>query len=103
MTILHTFCGLRGTGSATTAVALAVALACMAGQARGQTQPTAEAKSSRGVEARTTGQEERIRKIEATAVDIPMGEKEPVRLSQAQLMELYKVPGLSIAVIDDFK
>lgn len=48
-------------------------------------------------------QEERIRKIEATAVDIPMGDKEPLRLSVAQLMELYKVPALSIAVIDDFK
>src|SRR5438093_1558599 len=101
MTILHTFWAMRRVGSFATAVALAVAFACMVGQAGGQKQPTAEAKSSRGVEARTAGQ--RIRKIEVTAVDIPMGEKEPVRLSLAQLMELYKVPGLSIAVIDDFK
>ena len=50
-----------------------------------------------------SGQEERVRKIEATAVDIPMGDKEPLRLSLAQLMELYKVPALSIAVIEDYK
>ena len=49
-------------------------------------------------------QQERIRKIESTAVDIPMGEKQPpVRLSLAALMELYKVSALSIAVIDDYK
>ena len=48
-------------------------------------------------------QDERIRKIEATAIDIPMGDKEPVRMSLTQLMELYKVPALSIAVIEDFK
>lgn len=32
-----------------------------------------------------------------------MGDKEPLRMSLAQLMELYKVPALSIAVIDDYK
>jgi CubicO group peptidase (beta-lactamase class C family) len=53
--------------------------------------------------AQSTAQEERIRKIEATAVDIPMGDKEPLRLSLSQLMELYKVPAFSIAVIEDFK
>lgn len=48
--------------------------------------------------------EERIRKIEATVVEIPMGEKEPpVQLNMAALMDLYKVPALSIAVIDDYK
>ncbi|HKW35906.1 MAG TPA: serine hydrolase [Candidatus Acidoferrum sp.] len=50
-----------------------------------------------------SAQEERIRKIETTAVDIPMGDKEPLRLSLAQLMDLYKVPALSIAVIEDYK
>ncbi|PYT92646.1 MAG: serine hydrolase [Acidobacteria bacterium] len=103
MTILHTFWGMRRVGSAATAVALAVAFACTGGQAGGQKRPKAETNSGRGAEPQTVGQQERIRKIEATAVDIPMGEKEPVRLSLTQLMELYKVPGLSIAVIDDFK
>ncbi|HEY6945129.1 MAG TPA: serine hydrolase [Candidatus Acidoferrum sp.] len=59
--------------------------------------------SATGAYGQAAGQEEHIRKIEATAVDIPMGNKEPLRLSLAQLMELYKVPALSIAVIDDYK
>ena len=53
--------------------------------------------------AATPTQEERVRKVEATAVDIPMGDKEPLRMSLAQLMELYQVPALSVAVIEDFK
>ena len=73
MTILHTFWGMRRVGSAATAVALAVALACTGGQAGGQKRPKAETNSGRGAEPQTVGQQERIRKIEATAVDIPMG------------------------------
>jgi len=64
---------------------------------------TAETRSGEKAVAQATAQEERIRKIEATAVDIPMGDKGPLRLNLAQLMELYKVPALSIAVIEDFK
>ncbi|HET7151372.1 MAG TPA: serine hydrolase, partial [Candidatus Acidoferrum sp.] len=46
----------------------------------------------------------RMQKIEALTVDVPMGNgKEPLRLSLPQLMELYKVPGMSISVIQDFK
>src|SRR5689334_16515192 len=48
-------------------------------------------------------QEEGIQKIEAMAVDIPMGDKEPLRLSLRQLMELYNVPAVSVAVIEDSK
>jgi len=70
----------------------------------GQGSALAEAKSATDAEAKAAVQEERIRKIEAMAVDIAMGEKEaPVRLSLTQLMELYNVPALSIAVIDDYK
>lgn len=69
---------------------------------RGQGYAT-DIRSSGEKQAQATSQEERIRKIEATAVDIPMGDKEPLRLSLAQLMELYKVPALSIAVIEDYK
>lgn len=61
------------------------------------------AKSPAGTPSPQASQEERIRKIEATAVDVPMGDKEPLRLSLAQLMELYKVPAFSIAVIEDYK
>jgi CubicO group peptidase (beta-lactamase class C family) len=48
--------------------------------------------------------EARIRRIEATVVDMPIGENEPpLRLGIVKLMQLYKVPGLSIAVIDNFR
>jgi CubicO group peptidase (beta-lactamase class C family) len=46
----------------------------------------------------------RIHPIEATVVDMPMGENEPaLRLDLPKLMQLYKVPGLSFAVIDNFQ
>jgi CubicO group peptidase (beta-lactamase class C family) len=64
---------------------------------------TAETRSGEKAVPQATAQDEQIRKIEATAVDIPMGDKEPLRLNLAQLMELYKVPALSIAVIEDYK
>ena len=49
-------------------------------------------------------QEARIQRIEALVLDISMGEKEPpLRLNLAQLMEAYNVPGLSVAVIDNYK
>lgn len=54
--------------------------------------------------AKPAGHEARIQRIEATAVDLSMGEhKPPLRLSLQKLMELYKVPALSIAVIDNFQ
>ena len=37
-------------------------------------------------------------------MDIPLvGKEPPLRLSLTELMGLYKVPALSIAVIDDYK
>jgi len=49
-------------------------------------------------------QEARIQRIEALVLDISMREKEPpLRLSLAQIMEAYNVPGLSVAVIDNYK
>jgi CubicO group peptidase (beta-lactamase class C family) len=51
-----------------------------------------------------TAQDTRIQKIEAQVLDIPMGEKEPpLRLSLAQAMQAYNVPGVSVAVIDHYK
>src|SRR4051794_22235204 len=49
-------------------------------------------------------QEARIRSIEANVVDISLGKDEaPLRLDLAKLMQVYKVPGLSVAVIDHFE
>ncbi len=47
---------------------------------------------------------ERARRWEANAASIALNEKDaPLRLSLAQVMEAYKIPGLSIAVIDNFQ
>ena len=86
------------------ALALALGLVCTATSAYGQEQTVAGTKSAPAAGSHAPGQDERIGTIEAMAVDIPMEEKEPpLRLSLAELMELYKVPGLGIAVIDDYK
>jgi CubicO group peptidase (beta-lactamase class C family) len=51
-----------------------------------------------------TDQEARIHRVEATAVDMPVGENEPpVRLGLEKLMQVYRVPGLSLAIIDNFQ
>jgi CubicO group peptidase (beta-lactamase class C family) len=103
MAIFHNTCSRKRVRQAAILMALAAGCACRATRACGQ-GATAEAKSATDAEAKAAVQQERIRKIEAIAVDIPMGEKEPpLRLSLTQLMELYKAPALSIAVIDDFK
>jgi CubicO group peptidase (beta-lactamase class C family) len=50
------------------------------------------------------GDSERIHRIEQNAAIISQGEnKPPVKLSLQNLMEKFDVPGLSIAVIDDFQ
>jgi len=64
----------------------------------------ARSEASAGSARNPGDQEARIRRIEATAVEVPMGDTEPsVRLDLQKLMQLYKVPGLSIAVIDNFQ
>jgi CubicO group peptidase (beta-lactamase class C family) len=48
--------------------------------------------------------EEHIQRIEAKAVDVPLQANEPpLQLSLKKLMELYKIPALSIAVIENYK
>lgn len=65
---------------------------------------SAQSQTSAGSAQNPDAQEARIHRIEATVVDMPMGENEPpLRLELKKLMELYKVPGLSIAVIDSFQ
>jgi CubicO group peptidase (beta-lactamase class C family) len=89
-------------GKAMVVAALGLTLACSAVVVRGQ-ERGAGAKAAAAA-ASATGPDERMQRIEAVTVDVPMGnDKEPLRLSLPQLMELYKVPGMSIAVIEDFK
>ncbi len=48
--------------------------------------------------------ESRVHRVEATLVDLPMGENQPpLQLGLLQLMKLYNVPGLSIAVVENYK
>jgi CubicO group peptidase (beta-lactamase class C family) len=63
-----------------------------------QTSPSTESSHKAG------DQEARIHRVVATLVDLPMGEGQaPLRMDLLQLMKLYNVPGLSVAVIDDYK
>jgi CubicO group peptidase (beta-lactamase class C family) len=49
-------------------------------------------------------QEARIRRIEAVIIDVPKSESGPAKqLDLQKSMQLFKVPGLSIAVIDNFQ
>jgi CubicO group peptidase (beta-lactamase class C family) len=89
MTIFQNLCRRAEIRKAGIMMALAAGLVCAATPARGQ--------------GNAAPQDARIRNIESIVVDIPMGEKPPIRLSLSDLMELYKVPALSIALIDDYK
>ena len=65
-----------------------------------QAKPANE-KSSTGI---SSPQDSRLQRIEDMVVEIPLGEKEsPLRLNLAQLMNTYNVPGLSVAVIDNYQ
>ena len=104
MTIFQNICGTRRICKAAVVLALALGLAFAATPSRGQVPAAPGAKPIKGPRAHELVHDDRFRNIEAAAVEIPMGEKEPpVHLSLADLMELYKVPALSIAVIDDYK
>lgn len=49
-------------------------------------------------------QSAKLQRIEATAAEVPVAAKEkPLRLSLADLMKAYTVPGMSIAVIDKYE
>ena len=77
---------------------LALVLLCTLGSSAAPTKPSGQSSSA------PTTQEARIQRIEALVLDIPMGEKEPpLRLSLAQAMSAYNVPGVSVAVIDNYK
>src|SRR5580704_4351564 len=77
---------------------IALVLLCTLGSLAAQTKPSGQSSAA------PTTQEARIQRIEALVLDIPMGEKEPaLRLNLAQAMQAYSVPGVSVAVIDNYK
>jgi CubicO group peptidase (beta-lactamase class C family) len=79
-------------------VATVVFVFSSAVQLAAQTKPSADSSQKAG------DQEERIHRVVATLVGLPMGEGQaPLRMDLLQLMKLYNVPGLSVAVIDDYK
>ena len=48
--------------------------------------------------------EERIHRVETDIPPIPLGDGQPpLQFTLQQLMDVYKVPGLSVAVVDDFQ
>ena len=82
----------------TTAFALAALASFMAPAARGQSA------SAVGGSAKPAANAEEIRRIEQSAAVVPQAEgKPPITLSLPDLMEKFKVPGLSIAVVDHFQ
>ena len=55
-------------------------------------------------QSKPVDQEAHIRRIKAQAVDLSLNPNEPpLQLSLQKLMELYKIPGFSIAVIDNYQ
>jgi CubicO group peptidase (beta-lactamase class C family) len=71
---------------------------CSAVHIVAQTKPSADSSQ------KASDQEGRIHRVEATLVDFPMGEGQtPLRMDLLELMKTYNVPGLSVAVIDDYK
>jgi CubicO group peptidase (beta-lactamase class C family) len=82
-------------------VVIAVALMGFGGSAAWQTTTRSKVAMKTAASGK---QEARIEKIEAVVTDISLGDKEaPLRLSLAEAMKTYNVPGLSVAVIEDFK
>jgi len=83
----------------TTALLLAAALVCCAAPAGNAQSTPAPAKS-----VGTPDNGERMRRIEENVAVISMGEnKPPIKLSLQQVMDAYKIPGFSIAIIDNFQ
>jgi CubicO group peptidase (beta-lactamase class C family) len=76
---------------------IVIGLVCLVALASGQ---TARAKGHPD----TAPVEQRIARVENDFPPISLGENEPpLRVNLQKLMEVYKVPGLSVAVVDNFK
>lgn len=83
----------------TTGFALAAVLGSVIGPAAGAQSTAPSAKPVPPADNAA-----RIRRVEEGAAVVPQGEgKAPITLSLQDLMEKFKVPGLSIAVIDNFQ
>ncbi len=55
-------------------------------------------------QSKPSDQQAQIQKLEDTAVDVSLGPNEPpLQLSLQKLMELYKIPAFSLAVIDNYQ
>ena len=55
-------------------------------------------------QSNSADQEANIQRVETNAAYLALGANEPpLHLSLQQLMELYKIPGFSIAVIDNYR
>ncbi len=50
-----------------------------------------------------SGSAARIQRVENGIAPIPLSESEPLKLNVERLMQIYKVPGISVAVVDNFK
>ena len=76
-----------------------IGLACVVSSAIAQ---TAKVQATTNDASPSTAQ--RIERVENGFAPIPLGENEPpLQVNLQKLMEVYKVPGLSVAVIDNFK
>jgi hypothetical protein len=74
----------------TAVLIFAASMLCIASRATAQSKPQ--------------DQEDRIQRLEAKAVDLYVKPNEPaLQLRLQKLMELYRIPGFSIAAIDDYK
>jgi CubicO group peptidase (beta-lactamase class C family) len=82
-------------------LAIVFCLVCVAFASAQAAKP--QAKTS-GASTELTQRIERIERVENGIPPIPLGENEPpLQVNLQKLMEVYKVPGLSVAVIDNFR
>jgi CubicO group peptidase (beta-lactamase class C family) len=77
---------------------IVIGFLCLVGSASSQTAKVQANNQASG------SLEQRIARVENAIPPIPVGENEPpLQFNLQKLMEVYKVPGLSIAVVDNFK
>jgi len=77
---------------------LVALLMYLTGPSSSQAQPSA------APTGKPDAQEARIQRIEMAVVEVPMRENQPaLRVDLAKLMQLNNVPGLSVAIIDNFQ
>jgi CubicO group peptidase (beta-lactamase class C family) len=85
-----------------------LALACallvpLAAAARAPQDPAAPPARGATVWLAAPGEAERIRRVEATLPHVPVSAGDPIALDVEGWMRAYRVPGISVAVFDDFR